>query len=177
MFPGVFGKTTPGGAAYRDGRKIRPDERGMRPQPPTGGGTDAEPAAAYPNMPVLNMVDPFIGNNKQLLASQLSAGFGASPDQYMSQMSQVYRPMHSVGLFEPLTETKNALEDGDYDMTGTTGLLALDRVLGFDVPGANVNVDRKNHGLLDSPEVKRKLRYNQKHWDNIGASMRGEHHD
>ena len=91
----------------------------------------------YGAMPIVNTIDPFMGNNQQLLAAQLAAGFGGTPKGYIDQSEVLYSPSQSVGLFEPLTGTKSALKNGKYNMKGTTGLLALDRVLGITASNTN----------------------------------------
>jgi hypothetical protein len=82
----------------------------------------------YANVPVVTTIQPFIGNNQELLAQQLNAGFGGGVQPYMDQMNNVYRPTQTVGLLEPLTETQKALEKG-HDFSGSTGLISLDRIL------------------------------------------------
>lgn len=107
----------------------------------------------YPNAPVVNTIQPFIGNNAQLIAAQLAAGGYGTPEQLTAQGQQIYAPTHSVGLFEPLTETKAAIAGGSYDKQASTGLLALDKLLGVGISSPNTtnNSNASYGGSLLTP--------------------------
>ncbi len=69
------------------------------------GGSSKKPAAkAKPKQeaaPVMMTVDPFMPGMDQMLANQLSAGFGGSPQSYLSAFNQTYAPMQVPQSFAP----------------------------------------------------------------------------
>ncbi|XHB99351.1 hypothetical protein ABWH97_13890 [Nitratireductor sp. ac15] len=51
--------------------------------------------------PVMNTVDPFMPGMDQLLANQLAAGFGGTPQSYLTAFNQTYVPMQVPQSFAP----------------------------------------------------------------------------
>lgn len=51
--------------------------------------------------PVMTTVDPFMPGMDQLLANQLAAGFGGSPQSYLTAFNQIYAPMQVPQSFAP----------------------------------------------------------------------------
>lgn len=100
---------------------------------PDGGGKSF---SEYMAIPVVSEIPPFLGNNQQMIIDQLSAGYG---DLSGFPMLESYGPSNVVKLSEPLTETKNALKKG-YNLSGTTGIPALDKYLGLTPPSPDGSV-------------------------------------
>lgn len=65
-------------------------------------------APVYGNMPMGVNMPAFMPGQQEAIANQLSQAYGQPASAYQQQMGQVYAPMNTTRLFEPITTTARA---------------------------------------------------------------------
>lgn len=82
----------------------------------------------YTQGPSQQITQPFAPGMQQLLADQLSVGFGATPASNMGLLDNIYSPMTQTLYQEPISSTQEAMKTGNWNDI-KTGDLTLDNML------------------------------------------------
>lgn len=103
-----------------------------------GGKKDDKPKEAakqnYTQGPTMQTTQPFAPGMQQLLAQQLSAGYGAPVSSNMGLLDNIYDPMTQAVYQEPISVTQEAMKTGKWNPI-KTGNLTLDNLLNNNAVG------------------------------------------
>lgn len=94
-----------------------------------------EPAKQdYMQGPTMQVTQPFAPGMQEMLAQQLSTGYGAPVASNMGLLDNIYSPMQQALLQEPISVTQEAMKTGKWNPI-KTGNLTLDNLLNNNAVG------------------------------------------
>lgn len=103
-----------------------------------GSKKDDKPKEAakqdYTQGPSMQTTQPFAPGMQEMLAQQLSAGYGAPVESNMGLLDNIYSPMQQALLQEPISVTQEAMKNGKWNPI-KTGNLTLDNLLNNNAVG------------------------------------------
>lgn len=86
------------------------------------------PTTPYANAPVTQTIQPFMPGFQNMLAEQLSGGYGGGGMDFAAMLSSMYSPMSLVNYKEPISQTAKSYDKKKFAPI-STGNPTLDSLL------------------------------------------------